>query len=137
MCLDECLAATHPPTIKRIRAKPWDSNHANRGLRDRNSPTCTLSQNGYGAWNAWAGAYRTRPREHSGRKLRNAQLCVCVCWRGSQPEQEISLKKTGPSLGCQFRNENVLELEAAGMGCFIELSHITTYLTIRPANLIC
>ena len=26
-----------------------DSNLCKKGLRDRNSPTCTLSQNGYGA----------------------------------------------------------------------------------------
>ena len=27
---------------------PWDLNRGPKGLRDRNSPTCTLSQNGYG-----------------------------------------------------------------------------------------
>ena len=29
---------------------PWDLNRGPKGLRDRNSPTCTLSQNGYGTW---------------------------------------------------------------------------------------
>ena len=30
------------------KCKPAGSKHVQKGLRDRNSPTCTLSQNGYG-----------------------------------------------------------------------------------------
>ena len=37
------------PSVKEGGGQQWESSLGQKGLRDRNSPMCTLSQNGYGA----------------------------------------------------------------------------------------
>lgn len=59
------------------RARCGIRNGDKKGLRCRNSPTCTLSQNGYGTsnrylfkWFAWRVCYRRR---------RHCGCCCCIC----------------------------------------------------------
>ena len=42
------VRATLPPTPRTPRLRAHGFENDLKGLRDRNSPTCTLSQNGYG-----------------------------------------------------------------------------------------
>ena len=84
LCLTSHLASC-VATIKRAYARVmWrarrkkESNLGQKGLRDRNSPTCTLSQNGY-------GAETTRLRQYTGQRTTEvrvyAWLCACVTSR--------------------------------------------------------
>jgi hypothetical protein len=59
---------------KTINLNTWAMEHANRGLRDRNSPTCTLSQNGYGVWEACSCAQLTPLGAHGIRGFRLSGL---------------------------------------------------------------
>ena len=48
VCCSCCTMETHGKTCSCPLKSFLDSNRHIKGLRDRNSPTCTLSQNGYG-----------------------------------------------------------------------------------------
>ena len=67
--LDLCVSSFAREVLRVLSAfLGLGSKHVQKGLRDRNSPTCTLSQNGYGDKMSWSTSCPAK-RSEQGEKM--------------------------------------------------------------------